>query len=123
MVQAINIAANGLIQSEQRATRLAQDIVTNLARSSNSVSDLSLPNSPTLDPVAPSSGPGQIDPATNPVNAPASGAPTTLAGGSGFSDIIQQLADLRIEENTFRANATAFSRINETFGSLLDEDS
>jgi hypothetical protein len=127
MVQAINIAANGLIQSEQRATRLAVDIVSNLARSSNSASDLSSPNSPTLDQVAPSSESAnpndtQGGNTATQVNTPASGASNSIAGGAGFSDVIQQLADLRAEENTFRANAAAFSRINETFGSLLDED-
>ncbi len=135
MVQAINIAANGLIQSEQRATRLAQDIVSNLSRSNNSANDLSSSNSPTLDPVAPSSETALASPntqnisASSPtnsaltdVNVAASAATNTLAGGSGFSDVIQQLADLREEENTFQANAAAFSRINETFGRLLDED-
>ena len=122
MVQAINIAANGLIQSEQRATRLAADIVTNLARSSNTAGDLSSPNSPTLDPVAPSSESVNQTNAQGQVNTPASGASNNIAGGSGFSDVIQQLADLRSEENAFRANAAAFSRIDETFGSLLDEE-
>jgi hypothetical protein len=134
MVQAINIAANGLIQSEQRATRLAQDIVSNLARSNNSANDLSSPNSPTLDLVAPSSGTVPASPNTpvtqtttvisplTDVNVAASAATNTLAGGAGFSDVIQQLTDLREEENTLQANASTFSRINETFGSLLDED-
>jgi hypothetical protein len=128
MVQALNIAANGLIQSEKRATRLAQDIVSNLASASNIASDQTSFTPPTgVDQVAPSSGAETLE--TNNQNVPtrqanaAQGAPSSnLAGGAGFSDVIQQLVDLRSEENVFKANAAAFSRINETFGTLLDEE-
>ena len=125
MVQALNIAANGLIQSEKRATKLAQDIVSNLAASNNSVSDQIPFSSPSgADQTRPSSA--TVSPDTNNQNAPtrqANAAPSSnLAGGAGFSDIIQQLVDLRSEENVFNANAAAFSRINETFGTLLDEE-
>jgi len=112
-IDALNTAAQGLISSERRATQIAQDIVTGTSAAADSFS-----NPPdTLDTVATAATP-------NDVNVPASGpSASPLAGGAGFGDVIQQLADLRIEENVFRANASAFNRINETFGSLLDQES
>ena len=108
---ALNIAAQGLISSERRATELAQGIVSSSASAVSSVSD-TLAAAEGTD-VSPTPG----------VNAPAGGAPASpIAGGAGFGDVIQQLVDLRLEANVFRANAAAFSRIDETFGSLLDEE-
>jgi hypothetical protein len=112
-IDALNTTAQGLISSERRATQIAQDIVTGTSAAADSFSN-------TLD----ASDTGAANTAPNELNVPASGpAASPLAGGAGFGDVIQQLANLRIEENVFRASASAFSRINETFGSLLDQES
>jgi len=105
MIKALNIASQGLLQAERRATDIAKDILETAAKSSS----FSLEQ--------------QNSPETRPANTAPSSAPLSAPNGNDFGNLIQQFADLRAEENAFAANATAFKKIDETLGTLLDDES
>ncbi len=107
MIKALNTATQGILQSERRATDIAKDILASTSESA-SFSSFEAQASKTL--------PSDTAPAT-------SGPSTTAFTGPGFGSLIQQLADLRAEETTFKANVAAFKKIDETLGSLLDDES
>jgi len=105
MIKALNIATQGLLQAEQRATDIAKDILkttsdsTSFKLETQTGENISQPSS-------------QL-----------SGTAASVPSGAGFGNLIQQFADLRAEENAFKASATAFKKIDETLGALLDDES
>lgn len=111
MIKALNTAAQGLLQAERRATDVAHDILKSASEGASF----------------------SIDEGTDPQNIPSDAAQETKAAlitgpsstapsGGDFGSLIQQFADLRAEENAFKASATAFKKIDETLGSLLDDE-
>ena len=102
MIDALNIAAGGMLKAERRATDIAQEIL----KATGEAASFSLEEETTA-----------------PQGTPAAGAPVgrSAASGVGYSDLLQQMVDLKAEEHAFRANAKAFSRIDDTLGSLLDD--
>lgn len=107
MIKALNIAAQGLMKSESRATDLASEILKKTSEASSSFS---------LD-----------DGAAQSQNTAALSSPKTSPSGAGYSDVLQNMVDLKAEEHAFRANATVFKRLDEAYdealGSFFDEDS
>jgi len=104
MIKALNIATQGLLQAERRATDIAQEILDTSAKSASSFS---------ID--------TETEAAPDQANSTAeTGAPVTPE--AGYGSLIQQFADLRAEEHAFQASATAFKKIDETLGTLLDDE-
>ncbi|WCL53234.1 MULTISPECIES: hypothetical protein [Kordiimonadales] len=107
MIDALNIAANGLIQSEKRATDVARKIIDDTTAAAN----FSLDDLP--------------EGANTAAVATATGGSGKLSGGPGFGDLIQHMVDLKTEKHVFAANAKVFSSIDETLdeglGRLLDD--
>jgi len=106
MIKALNIATQGLLQSESRATDLAAEILKKTSETSSFRLD---------------------DDSSRGQNAAALSSPRTSPSGPGYSDLLQNMVDLKAEEHAFKDNATVFKRLDETFdealGSLFDEDS
>lgn len=102
MIDALNIAAGGMLKAERRATDIAQEILKATGEAASF----------TLD-----------DDVEAPAANPAAGAPVSASagGGVGYSDLLQQMVDIKAEEHAFKASAKAFQRIDETLGSLLDD--
>ncbi len=106
MIKALNSATQGLLQAERRATDIAKDIL----KTASGESGFSVE-----DPSETTKSAGQsLNTATPPAPQP---------NGEGFGNLIQQFADLRAEENSFKASATAFKKIDEALGTLLDDKS
>ena len=103
MIKALNIATQGMLQAERRATDAASSILKTVSEASSFSVDS-----------APEGGQSASQ---------NSGANTKSVPGDGFGNLIQHFADLRAEENAFKASATAFKKIDETLGSLLDDES
>ncbi|NVJ96842.1 MAG: hypothetical protein HWE25_01750 [Alphaproteobacteria bacterium] len=105
MIKALNIASQGLQQAERRATDLASKILESTASKASF----------TLD-TAEDAGQTQTVKAS----------PATPANAVGYSDLLQHMVDLKAEEHSFKANATVFKRLDETYddalGSLLNEE-
>jgi len=105
MIKALNIATQGLLQAERRATDIAKEILDTSSRAASSFN------------VA-------VDTEAQNAGATAgnkTGAPVTP--DVGFGNLIQQFSDLRAEEQAFKASAIAFKKIDETLGTLLDNES
>ncbi|MFC4347020.1 hypothetical protein ACFO5Q_04110 [Kordiimonas lipolytica] len=106
MIKALNIAAQGLMKSESRATDLASEILKKTSEASSFSLD---------------------DGAAQSQNTAALSSPKTSPSGAGYSDVLQNMVDLKAEEHAFRANATVFKRLDEAYdealGSFFDEDS
>ncbi len=106
MIKALNIATQGLLQSESRATDLAAEILKKTSEASSFKLD---------------------DDASEGQNTAALTSPKTSPSGAGYSDLLQNMVDLKAEGHAFKANAAVFKRIDETYddalGSLFDEDS
>lgn len=105
MIKALNTATQGLLQAERRATDVAKDILKSTGQEFSR----------------------KVDAETNATEGadklPAvSGTAPTAATGSDFGNLIQQFADLRAEEKAFQASATAFKKIDEGLGTLLDDE-
>lgn len=111
MIKALNISTQGLLQAERRATDVAKDILTSASNSATFSLD---------EGSDPQSIPSNAAPPTK--AATITGPSSTAPSGGDFGSLIQQFADLRAEENAFKANATAFKKIDETLGSLLDDE-
>ena len=102
MIKALNISTQGLLQAEQRATEVAQNILEDTAKGANfSVDDLP-------------------ENATETASEP-TGGQSLNEGGAGFGDLIQHMVDLKQSEHAFKANAKAFKIASETLGDFLDE--
>lgn len=108
MIKALNTAQSGLLQAERRATEIARDILNTTSAAASSFSD-AVENSPSTNTNSQNTEPAQT------------GNNASLSGPS-FGSLIQQFADLRAEEQSFAANAKAFQAIDETLGSLLDDE-
>jgi flagellar basal body rod protein FlgC len=108
MIDALNIASQGLLQAERRATDAAREIV----KSTSQEASFS-----TADPDTPAQNTG-VD---------AAGAPVSAPTGAGFSSLLQHMVDLKAETQAFQANAAAFKRLDETYddalGALVDDQS
>lgn len=108
MIKALNIASQGLQQAEKRATDLAAEIL----KSTSDTTSFKIDES------------ASTDNASTPLQTGGS-APLGAPSGPGFSDLLQQMVDLKAEEQAFKANATVFKRLDEAYdeglGSLLDE--
>ncbi|WP_262691287.1 hypothetical protein [Kordiimonas aestuarii] len=106
MIKALNTAATGMLEAERRATDIAKEIL----RLSGEAASFKLDVTEASD-------------TTSPPSAAATGAPVarSTGGNAGYSDLLQQMVDLKAEEQTFKANAKAFKRIDDTLGSLLDD--
>ncbi|TNE63665.1 MAG: hypothetical protein EP335_08885 [Alphaproteobacteria bacterium] len=102
MIKALDIATQGMLQAERRATDVAAEILKGLSGDQSFQAALE----------------GQD--AGNVVAAATKSAPASNTGGAGYADVIQQMADLKASEHAFKANATVFKRLDETLGSLLD---
>ncbi|WP_020401205.1 hypothetical protein [Kordiimonas gwangyangensis] len=101
MIDALKIAAGGMLKAERRATDIAQEIL----KATGEAASFTLEDSPEQG-----------------TQKPASGAPVAAPGGGvGYSDLLQQMVDLKAEEHAFKANARVFQRVDETLGSLLDD--
>jgi len=112
MIKALNIATQGILQAERRATDIAKDILKSASEGASfSIDEGADPQNIPSDAATPTK-------AAN-ITGPSSTAPS----GEGFGNLIQQFADLRAEENAFKASATAFKKIDETIGTLLDDES
>ncbi|MCK0070957.1 hypothetical protein [Kordiimonas laminariae] len=108
MIKALNTAQNGLLQAERRATEIARDILNSTSAASSSFSD------------AVESSPSENTSTEAPTTAQT--VNNTNLSGASVGSLIQQFADLRAEEQSFAANAKAFQAIDETLGSLLDDE-
>jgi len=102
VIKALNIATQGLLQAEKRATDVAKDILKATSESPSFQLDLEKSDENSTATSSPNSG----------------GAPPV---NTSFGNLIQQFADLRAEENAFKASATTFKKIDETLGTLLDD--
>ncbi|SDD53257.1 MULTISPECIES: hypothetical protein [Kordiimonas] len=106
MIKALNIATQGLLQSESRATDLAAEILKKTSEASSFSLD---------------------DDAGQSQNTAALTSPSTSPSGPGYSDLLQNMVDLKAEGHAFKANATVFKRLDEAYdealGSFFDEDS
>lgn len=98
------------MQAERRATDIARDIL----KSASDGASFSIEEETTPQNI-PSDTAQETKAAVN------AGPSSTAPSGGDFSGLIQQLADLRAEENAFAANATAFKKIDESLGTLLDD--
>jgi hypothetical protein len=105
MIKALDTAAQGLLQAEKRATDIAKDIL-------RSVTDRP---AFTLDD-------GATSASTPDASAIENGVANVSAPATNYGSLIQQFSDLRAEEKAFKASATAFARIDETLGTLLDDE-
>ena len=105
MIKALNIATQGLLQAEKRATDIAKDILKTTNDSASFTFEKPIGDNNT----------------TQPTSQP-SGTTTNNLNGSGFGNLVQQFSDLRAEEAAFKASATAFKKIDETLGTLLDDE-
>jgi len=107
MIDALNTAAAGLIQSEKRANDVARKIIDDTTAAAN----FSLDDLP--------------EGANTAAIATAEGGSGMLSGGPGFGNLIQHMVDLKTEKHVFAANAKAFKMIDETIdeglGRLLDD--
>lgn len=103
MLDALNTAKTGLLQAERRATDIAKEILQSTS-SSPSFSD-TLENK--QDTQAPIATKAQTEPQQTPA--------------ADYGSLIQQFSDLRAEEHAFKASASAFKRVDETLGNLLDD--
>lgn len=112
MIKGINIAAQGMLQAEKRATDIAKDILELNAKEAS----FSLEVEDAADG-------SQSELAQSKTNK-STGTDTTSVG---YGSLIQHFADLRAEENSFKANAAVFKRLDETqdeaLGSILDDES
>ena len=111
MIKGINIAAQGMLQAEKRATDIAKGILElNAKEASFSLEDQDKAQGSPSDTAQPQTG-TPIGPGTT---------------SEGFGGLIQHFADLRAEENAFKANAAVFKRLDETqdeaLGSILDDE-
>jgi hypothetical protein len=114
MIKALNIASQGLMQAESRATDIAKDILKLSAEAASFTVD-------GLD--EPANTPSDT---ANDTKATETGPSSTADLSTGdYSSLIQQFADLRAEENAFKASAAVFKSIDETsdeaLGSILDD--
>ena len=108
MIKALNIASQGMMQAERRATDLAGEILKSTSQMSNfKVED--------ADPAAAKDADAAARPGTGT-------APLASPSGADMGDLIQQMVDLRAEANAFKANAEVFKRTDEALGSLLDDE-
>lgn len=109
MIDALNTASQGLLQAERRATNVAREII----KSTSENASFSVKDDTTI--------PAQDN------GADATGARVSAPTGAGFSDLLQQMVDLKGETNAFKASASAFKSLDETYdnalGSLLDDES
>jgi len=107
MIDALNTASQGLLQAERRATDVAREII----KSTSETASFSVEDAPF---------PAQDN------GADATGARVSAPTGTGFSDLLQQMVDLKSETNAFKANASAFKSLDETYdeavGTLLDDE-
>jgi len=109
MIKALNTATQGLLQAERRATDVAKDILKSTSEGASFSIDEGkdpLPSDTAQETKAPA------------ITGPSSTAPS----GGDFGNLIQHFADLRAEEQAFKASATAFNKINESLGTLLDDE-
>ncbi|MFC3051374.1 hypothetical protein [Kordiimonas pumila] len=106
MLDALKTTTTGLLQSERRATDIAKEILTASAAAASFTLESDVPNTPTST-------------ITETESSQAFGLNTASAG---YGDILQHLVDLRAEQQAFKANAEAFKRIDETLGTLLDDN-
>ena len=109
MIKALDTAAAGMLQAERRATDIAKEILQSSSDATSFKSNLSQSAGDT--------------PTATPATTGAVTTRTPVGGTSGYSDLLQQMVDLKAEEQAFKANAKAFKRIDETLGSLLDDKS
>lgn len=107
-IDALNTAANGLLQSERRANDIAQRIVAESARGVS------------FD--AGSADAGETGGGSGNDAGPAlTGAPV----GAGATSLISDIVGLQSEQRAFEANANVFRRadaLQDELGRLLDED-
>jgi len=113
MIKALDTASQGMLQAERRATDVAKDILNLSAEGASfsleGIEDAQdFPSDTAQSTQAASTGPG-----------------TTPSSSAGYGNLIQQFADLRAEEQAFKANAKVFKSLDETYdkalGSLLDD--
>ncbi|WP_374764642.1 hypothetical protein [Yunchengibacter salinarum] len=126
-MDALSKATQGLLASQQRATDLAGRIVRDSAADASTTNRILGAAEGTGTPPAPAQAAGEQAGQQQP-QAGAAPRPPQVSGAdaAGFSDLIQTVVDFRAEQNVFRANAAAFSRIAETenaLGGLLDDES
>ena len=111
MIKALNIATQGLLQAERRATDIAQDILK--TTSDGASFKVEAPDT-------------HEEPADRSSTKAASQSSKPNGGGPNvpnFGNLIQQFAELRAEETAYKASASAFKKIDETLGTLLDNES
>ena len=109
LIKALNIAGQGMLQAEKRATDIAREILKSSSETATFSKELESATPDATDVTTPDHTFG---------NKPATPDATHRPG---YSDLLQQMVDLKAEEHSFRANAKAFKRIDETLGSLLDD--
>lgn len=105
MIKALDIATQGMLSAERRATDLAAEILKSAgdAASFTLETDTGVANAAAVS---------------------ASGRPTAVSNassGGGYGDLLQQMVDLKAEEQSFKANAKVFQRVNDMLGTLLDD--
>ncbi|MCJ9430180.1 hypothetical protein [Kordiimonas marina] len=105
MINALHIAAQGMLKAESRAN----DVARNILKSTSEAANFKLEDAATGATPAP----------TGPT---ATGAQTVLPGGGFGGDLIQQMADLKASEIAFKANAKVFKTTEDTLGSFLDAE-
>ena len=121
MIEALHIAANGLLRSERRAADLANAILRDTSAAANfSLENKAAPPDPSQAGTGTGAGSGTSTGAGSGTSTGA-GSGARLSGGPEFGNLIQHMVDLKAEKNVFAANALAFRRIDETLGSLLDD--
>lgn len=116
MIKALNIASQGMLQAEKRATDIAREILKSSSEAATFSREL---ESATPD-AQTATDSTTFDPAFGTKPATLRATPPSTQG-PGYSDLLQQMVDLKAEEHSFKANAKAFKRIDETLGSLLDD--
>ncbi|WP_417450831.1 hypothetical protein [Kordiimonas sp.] len=107
MIKALNTATTGMLQAERRATDIARDILKSSAEAASFTLDVTEGIADKAPPIPATGG--------TPLAQSTSNTP-------GYSELLQQMVDLKAEEQSFKANAKAFQRIDETLGSLLDDE-
>ncbi len=109
MIKALNIASQGMLQAEKRATDIAREILKFSSEATSFSRGLESATPHATKTVTDSATPDHTYGNSSTTHAP------------GYSDLLQQMVDLKSEEHSFKANAKAFKRIDETLGSLLDD--
>lgn len=117
MVDALNSAANGLLNAQKRATDLAVEILKSTTGQGDFKKNLNQ-NLPDDSAAAEDTPPQTANPNTPPA--------TERRASQGSGVLVQHITDFKAAELQFKASAAAFTRMADTedqaIGTLIDDE-